>query len=503
MRTNVLRGFISILGAKVTVLLIGLLTTPILVRLLGSAQYGDYAFLLSVLGVTMVLANAGIFDGMRKYIAEERDHPNWTEYVFGFYLRIAFGLAIFVSIIYAVFSWAGFSKQLFSPEFTVYFYLLSSLIIIRQTYSLARGGLMGLGFENQSEPLNILRKVIFALIGLSLTYFGHGVVGILTGHVIASLTVSFLAFRILSNRINLRKIFDKTPPDFPKQELLSFNGLSVILILLTSSLYHIDILLLRPLAGSEATGYYRAALTIAEFLWFVPNALQMVLLHSTSELWAKGRTDRITMMVSQITRHNLSLVILLAIGLAVLADDFVPFYFGSEFEPVVLPLLLLLPGVIGFSLARPIFAVGQGKGELPILIVATGTAALVNLCLNILLIPRYEMVGAAIATSIGYGSMMILHIYAARQIGYNPIADLRFWRITTVAMIAGVVIFGVSSVIDSSLLSLLIVPPIGFMVYATLMIKFEIIHKSEVNKIIQQLPNSIEKYITTLVEIAR
>ena len=59
MKTDVIRGFVSILGSKVTTLFLGLLTTPILVCLLGSSQYRDYAFLLSILGITMVLINEG------------------------------------------------------------------------------------------------------------------------------------------------------------------------------------------------------------------------------------------------------------------------------------------------------------------------------------------------------------------------------------------------------------------------------------------------------------
>jgi len=156
MQTNAFRGFISMFGAKVITLLLGLLVTPIIVRLLGSSQYGDYAFILSILGITMILANAGIFDGTRKYIVEDREQPHSIEQVFGFYLRVAFVLALFAAIIYTTISWLGFSEQLFDHEFTVYFYLLGGLIFCRQAYSVARGGLMGLGLENRSELLTIL-----------------------------------------------------------------------------------------------------------------------------------------------------------------------------------------------------------------------------------------------------------------------------------------------------------------------------------------------------------
>ncbi len=447
----------------------------------------------------MTLANAGIFDGIRKYMAEDRVESNWIEHVFGFYLRIAFVLAVSAALAYFAFSWLGLSDRFFGDNFDIYFYLLGILVVSRQANSVARGGLMGLGFEDRSEPLSILKKVLFGVIGLSLVYIGYGLVGVLIGEIISTLVVSVLAYVILFQHLDFRSVISRIPDEFPKKELLSFNSLSIVLILLTASLYHVDILFLRVLTGDQATGYYKAALVVAEFLWFVPNALQMVLLHSSSELWANDRTDRITTLASRTTRYNLSLVLLFAIGLAALVQDFVPLYFGSGFDAAVLPLLLLLPGVLGFALARPIFAIGQGKGQLRVLILATGTASLINLCLNALLIPTYGTRGAAVATSIGYGSMLILHVLAARRVGFDPIDDLRLTRIAIVALLAAGVIFGLSSAIDSSIASLIVVPPIGFVVYATLTLRLSVISPKETELITQRLPDPIREYTESMI----
>lgn len=503
MGTDVIRGFISIFGAKVATLLLGLLTTPILVRLLGPSQYGDYAFLLSVLGITMILTNAGIFDGTRKYIAEDREESNWVEHVFGFYFRVAIVLSILAASVYTVFSWLNLSRHIFGTDFRIYFYLLGILVITRQANSVARGGLMGLGFEDRSEPLRILKQALFAIFGLSLAYVGYGIVGVLVGHIMASLIVSIFSYIILFQHINFNFIYSRVPAEFPQRELLSFNSLSIVLILLTASLYHVDVLLIRLIVGNQATGYYKAALVVAEFLWFVPNALQTVLLHSSSELWSKERRDQITVLASKTTRYNLSLVLLLTIGLAALARDFVPLYFGSEFEASIRPLLLLLPGVLGFALARPIFAVGQGKGELRVLIMATGIAAFMNLCLNISLIPLYGTTGAAIATSLSYGSMLVFHILAAKRIGFNPINDLRLPSIAAIAVISGTIIFSLSTIITSSIISLLIVPLAGLVIYTTLTLRMSIISLEDINMIIQRFPSPLQNYIELVVEILK
>jgi O-antigen/teichoic acid export membrane protein len=492
---NLIRGFVSVLGSKIGVIFLGVIITPLLVRFLGSSLYGDYAFLLSVLSVTMILVNAGIFDGTRKFLAEDRGYSEWVEQVFGFYLRVAFVLATLAAAIYAAFSWYGFTERVLGSGFEVYFYLLGLLVVARQANSVVRGGLMGLGLESKSEPLLVLRKLLFGISTLALLYLGYDIAGVLVGHIFATLTVMTLGYVIFFRYVDIRSVFTPIHEGFPKRELLSFNSLSVVLILLTASLYHVDILLLRLIAGDQATGYYRAALVIAEFLWFVPNTLQTVLLHSSSELWANEETDRISALTSRTTRYNLSLTLLLTIGIASLASEFVPLYFGPEFNPTVLPLLLLLPGAVGFALARPIFAVGQGKGSLRPLIAATGAASVLNLVLNLILIPKHGMAGAAVATSIGYGVMILFHIWAARRVGFNPIADLRLPRIAVTAIITAAIIFPTSTAIGSPIGSLLIVPPLGFIVYSGLSIKLGVVPPKEILPAVSRLPEPLEGYI--------
>ncbi len=190
---------------------------------------------------------------------------------------------------------------------------------------------------------------------------------------------------------------------------------------------------------------------------------------------------------------------LLLLGIAALAAPFMQLYFGSEFGDAVVPLLLLLPGVLGFAVARPIYAIGQGKGELRVLIVATGTAAVINLVLNLILIPQYGMHGAAIATSIGYGSMVVFHYFAARRIGYNPFADLRLTRIAITTGVAAPVIFGVSYAIDSGLLSLVIVPPVGFIVYSTLALRTGAVTADEIVPILNNAPAPFSSWSIKIV----
>jgi len=485
---SLLRGFVSILSGDVGGILVGLAVTPLLVRLLGAGSYGDYAFMLSVLSVLIVATNAGISDGVRKFIAEPRE-SGWPAVVFGFYFRLALALALVAGLCIALIIQLGLVDGLVGPQFRRYFYLLAVLIGVRQVFLTLRSSLMGLGLEHYSEPLTVLRKVAFGVFGVTLAALEYGVAGVLIGHILASTLASLLAILALTRQIDLTAVWRRvTPDDGTRRELVSFNALSVVLTLLMMSLYHVDILLLRPLAGSEATAYYRAALLVAEFVWFAPFALQMALLHSTSELWAADRVDEVSALSAKVTRCTLALTLIVTLGIASLADAFIPLYFGADFSVAGTIVLFLLPGAFGLAVSRPIFAIGQGNGELRALVAATGTAAVINLVLNLLLIPRYGMRGAAVATSIGYGSMLALHVLSARHIGFNPLADLRLARLCVAGAGTAPVVLGLARVVDEPLLALVVVPPVGATVYAVLVLRLRVVRPDELTPVFARLP---------------
>lgn len=499
MDNNTISGFLSIVGGRLGGVVLTLATTPLLVRILSSEEYGDYAFIMSLSAVIGIFAHAGISGGIRKYIAEDRPRNNWQETVFVFYTRLALGLGVVVAVGLVLFSLFGPVERLFGSGFTIYIILLAIMLVIGQVSYVSRYTLMGLHLERYSEPLTILQKFLFGVFGLSLAYIGFGVAGVLVGTAIASLISATLAVWILKKHIDITAIFRSLPADVPRRNLLNFNVFNTVFIFLTVSLYNLDILLLQPLAGSKETGFYKAALVIAEFLWIVPQAVQMVFIHSSSELWSKNDLEGISTMASQATRYTLLFMLLLLFGIGALASDFIPLYFGAEFSAAVTPLLFLLPGVLGFGLARPIYAIAQGDGRLRILIIATGSAAVINLLLNLFLIPRYGMNGAAVATSIGYGVMVLFHGIAARQIGYNPFSDLRLKRVGITGTVAAPVIFGLASVIEGTMPSLTIVPPVGFVVYSVLALQTRAIDPEEIVPVLSQAPSPLDSWSTDIL----
>ena len=335
----------------------------------------------------MILVSSGVTEGVQKFVAERREDDRWREHVVGFYLRLTLLLGAVGAVVLGLASLSGLPSRLLGEPFSWYFALLAVFVVAAQLRAFTRRTLMGLGLERYSEPLQVATKLTWVGLGFALAAYGLGVDAFLISNIAGAMVLAVVGLGLIARRLSVPAIVSGPPDGFPTRELLSFNGLNIVLVLLLLSLFHVDVVMMRLLTDGGKTGQYKAALAIAEYVWFVPLSLQTLLLHSTSQLWAERQFERLTDLASRLTRYVWLLVSLMGIGLLVLADEAIPLYFGDDFTGTVAPLLVLLPGTLGFALARPLYAINQGSGRLRVPILATGAAAGINVVLNAVLIP--------------------------------------------------------------------------------------------------------------------
>lgn len=478
----------SLFGSKVITLLIALFFTPILVRLLGPDLYGRYATLISIFFITDVLIGAGLNDSIRKYISQDRS-PTELNRIFGFHLRLLLGLSSSFALLYVAAAHTGFIRDILGAEFVPLFYLFAFFIVGRQFREFVRRTLMGLKLEKYSEPLKIVQKALFSVLTLAFVAAGYGVSGILVADIIVSCIITIAGGYVISQHLKFRSLFDSSPQFTLRREILVFAAGSVAYFACLNSLYHVDILMLTWWTESETVGYYKGALAVAETLWVLPMAVQMSMIQSTSELWQNEEYTKISEMAAMATRYVALFSILCAIGLAVLADSFVPVFLGNPFAPSITPLVLLLPGVVGFAVARPILSITQASGKMRTVILGTLAAAILNFALNGLFIPRYGMIGAAISTSIGYGTLPLFQSFAARKVGYSPFEGFSLLRISVISLVSAGVIFGTDSLILSDAISLAVVPPVGLVCFVSLAIVLGAITEEERDKVLAIVPH--------------
>jgi O-antigen/teichoic acid export membrane protein len=171
-----------------------------------------------------------------------------------------------------------------------------------------------------------------------------------------------------------------------------------------------------------------------------------------------------------------------------MADRVMRIYYGPEFVVATTALLILLPGTIAFSAARPLKAIAQGSGRLRTLAVAMGAAAGLNVALNALLIPRYGMTGAAVATSVGYASMFAFTVVAARRIGFHPLSDLRPVRIALTAGLTAVPVVGLNRLLAPDVFAFAVVPPVGGAVFLLAAVATGALDRDDLDPVVERLP---------------
>jgi len=161
-----------------------------------------------------------------------------------------------------------------------------------------------------------------------------------------------------------------------------------------------DMFLLAYFKSPADVGVYSIAVTMAELSWFIPGSLNVVLMPKVA-----SERDGARDIALRLSRLTWLVTVVVAVAIWLLAIQIVPAVFGKEFTSSILPLGLLIPGVVGYSLASTAAAYVQGMGHPKDWAVAAGVNTVVNLSAGLVLIPRFGVAGAAIASSISYNIM--------------------------------------------------------------------------------------------------
>jgi O-antigen/teichoic acid export membrane protein len=163
--------------------------------------------------------------------------------------------------------------------------------------------------------------------------------------------------------------------------------------------YRLDIFFIKGYLGLGALGRYTVAVGLAQFLWLIPSALSSLVMRAAAE---QGGTMRVLQRTAEVTRFCLWLSAAGGVALIIAAEVALTAVFGSDFEGSVHPLVILVPGVVLFCPTIILSAYLNGiRRQLYTTWVAGGSLVL-TVVLNVLLLPRIGIAGAAVASSAAY-----------------------------------------------------------------------------------------------------
>jgi O-antigen/teichoic acid export membrane protein len=173
-----------------------------------------------------------------------------------------------------------------------------------------------------------------------------------------------------------------------------------------------DLFLVQSILGPEHAGHYSITVTLGDLFTTLPTVIGTVLFPSLSALSGSAKRRPVFRRAAMLVA---AVMLLAALVSAVLVGPVVPLLFGSEYDPAIDAFLWLLPGLYFLSVNTIYMNYFASEGNPLVVIYAPATGSIVNFILNVFLIHRYGINGAAIASSIAYGVMLLCSLVYAKH----------------------------------------------------------------------------------------
>lgn len=391
--------------ARIANLLLSLFTTIVVARILGPERFGIFSYVLSIVGIFSVLSNLGISTIVYKELTLHKDDREEI-----------FGSALFLNTTTALITIIVLSLCLFFIHETWY---VKSLVLL-MSFSFITQPLLLLSFDflkdAQGKYITIAQTtalLISSLLKIFFVYF-FGSVTILIGILVIENLITGAIYIYQIKKVKRRTLAFKVSRD--RVLSLFFLSLPVILYSAFSEIYaRIDQIMLRSYIDIKTVGLYSASVRLTEIWYLVPN----ILLGALFPALANTINDRNEYQ----KRYNILFSILagsalcISFGVFFLKDYLVGIIYGKDFMAASPILGVYIFSIFGFFMSSLIYQDLLIRGHKWVIALIPFLTALLNIFLNIFLIPRYGASGAAIATVISYNVV---------PIGFYLIKKVRF-----------------------------------------------------------------------------
>ncbi len=160
---------------------------------------------------------------------------------------------------------------------------------------------------------------------------------------------------------------------------------------------YIDSVMLSLIQGNEVVGWYNAAYRIVLFLLFIPSTINVTIFPSMSQSHISS-PDLLKLINEKYFKFMIIIGIPLGVGTTLLADKIILLIFGQGYLNSIIALQILIWTIV-FTFAGAGFArVLEATNKQLILTKISGICMIINIFINLILIPRYGLIGASIST---------------------------------------------------------------------------------------------------------
>lgn len=424
----------------------------VLARILGDTGLGQYTFAISLGSLFAILTHFGLNNFTVRELAAR---PEQEGLYLGNLLSLKFVLAVVsLGLLFLATRWMRVPPELAAVVLVVGVTLLVStfntflMCFFRARERMEYEAVLTIGERFLKAGVGILVLLVGSrLLGMTLGILGAGLLSVLV-------TGEILSRRFARPRLGADFDFWRTSLRLaaPFFALAAFQTLY----------FRIDAVMLTLMKGEQVVGWYGASYKLLDVFIFLPVAFAGALLPAITRARETGDGEE-TALASRSSRVLLILALPVAGAVSALADRVLTLIYGAGFEPGVLCLRVLIWTLV-FRFLTPLMSsvlIACREQTRVLWIVIFG--ACFNIILNLILIPRYSLVGAAAASLTGEAAILSLQFWFVRR----AVGTLPMGRTVARAGLAtaGLVLFCRLA----GALSLVWLVPLGIVLYAAIL----------------------------------
>jgi O-antigen/teichoic acid export membrane protein len=409
---TVFKNTFSLLIARGIEGLVGILMIAAISRHFGPQLYGDYAFIISLVAFLIGFTTFGIERIIIRDVAKAIQDKEKAEIIFGTALTTRWVLSFIVMVV--------LFGMMLTGDYDLRYKIAISVTVVSQ-FALTSASIYSSVFKAYEKMeyevfISFISQLLSLLMILGAVYLDLGFISIFVALALANVLKFFLSMSLCYKKFLKPKIV------MHRAEIISLIKESFILglnVLIVQAIFRMDVFILKAFKDSIEVSLFYAPHSLLLHLQVVPIAFATALFPLFSRLSCDGSKSLQVGFVKAFHALFFLSTFIMMIGM-IFAPQIIKLIYGRAFMDATLSFKILLPATI-FLFLHPLLGfvlISQNKPYL--LLPASFGAFLVNVSLDLVLIPKYGNVGASLASLAGYLVLFSITCYSIRHIVSIP-----------------------------------------------------------------------------------
>lgn len=397
-------------AAEIITAISGAILIFVLARLLDPEAYGVLFLTISILGMAQLFGEFGIAKSAARYVSEYKEkRPDQVPKIILYSFIVNLIVAIIVCSVMIVFK-SNISAQFEAPNLESLLTIGVTFVFFATLFNYSRLILQGLEKIELSSNLTSVNMLLRTVLVLLFVLLGYNVNGALIGYIIPYIFVSMVGIIYLYSKFY--KSYDNNSLEQGLiRKIIEYN----IPIALTKSSHlldrRLDTVIVGIMLNPTAVAFYTLSKQVVKFIETPVSALGFTIAPTFGAQKASNNIESVRNIYQDSLTKALSFYIPASVGIIAVSNEFISTFFGQGYIGAV-PVLQIMAIYAVFLSVTKISSHGLDYlGRARDRAIVKGITSVLNVGVTIVLIPIFDVSGAAIATVITFSIYSLFTVY--------------------------------------------------------------------------------------------